>query len=88
MPYLMLQAQQFIDCIGGSGSLYGLKEETLDSLVMTMLPPADHTFHPLGEPSIVDDSGDVRVFLMQELLGALRNCAGFTIPLVRLPATT
>ena len=30
--------QQFIQCVGGSSSLYGLCEETVDSLLLTVLP--------------------------------------------------
>ena len=36
---VFLQVQQFIQCVGGSSSLYGLCEETVDSLLLTILPP-------------------------------------------------
>ena len=30
--------QEFVQCIGGSSSIYGLCEDTLDSLLLTVLP--------------------------------------------------
>ena len=30
--------QQFVQCIGGASALYGLCEETVDSLLLTVLP--------------------------------------------------
>ena len=88
MPYCMRavvenskkKVQKFIDCISAGSSLYGFKPETLDSLLLSILPSFDHTYQPLGEPSIVDDSMSVRVYLMQEFLQALRHSAGFNIP--------
>lgn len=76
-PY---QVKEFIDCISGHSSLYGLQQETLDSLVLMLLPPLTHKYESLGEPSVMDSSLDLKVLLMQELLQNLRHCAGFYIP--------
>jgi hypothetical protein len=78
---LRSQAKDFIQCISGSSSLYGLQSDTtLESLVLTLLPPLGHKYKTLGEPSIVDSAIDVKVYLVQELLQSLRSCAGFHIP--------
>ena len=79
-----LQVKDFIQCVSGSSSLYGLQADTLESLILTLLPPLDHQYATLGEPSLVDSSLDVKVYLIQELVQSLRHCAGFHIPPVRL----
>ena len=38
------QVQAFIECIFGPSSLYGLQLETLDSLVLSLLPPLTHSY--------------------------------------------
>ena len=48
------QVQVFIDCISGPSNLYGLKVETLDSLVLSLLPSLTHTYESLREPSALD----------------------------------
>ena len=75
-----MQARSFIQCVSGSSSLYGLQSDTLESLVLTLLPPLGHKYKTLGDPSIVDSSVDVKIYLVQELLQSLRHCAGFHIP--------
>ena len=77
------QVKDFIQCVSGSSSLYGLQEDTLESLILTLLPPLQHEYEGLGEPSLVDSSLDVKVYLIQELVQSLRHCAGFHIPPVR-----
>lgn len=63
-----------------SSSLYGLQTDTLESLVLTLLPPLEHKYKTLGEPSVVDATLDIKVYIIQELLQSLRHCAGFHIP--------
>lgn len=72
--------EEFINLVSGGSSLYGLKDETLDSLVLTLLPPLGHKYDTLGEPSTIDTTLSVKVFLVQELLQALRHSSGFNIP--------
>ena len=82
--------QDFIKRISGPSSLYGLKGETLDSLVLSLLPPLIHRYEPLKNPSamhesledsrVIDTSNNLKVLLMKELLQSLRLCAGFNIP--------
>ena len=76
------KAVEFIDCISAD-SLYGFKPETLDSLLLSILP-FNHTYQqPLRERSVVDDGLSVQVYLMKEMLQALRHSTGFNIPAVR-----
>lgn len=76
--------KDFIQCVSGGSSLYGLQPDTLESLVLTLLPPLGHKYETLGEPSLDDSSVDIKVYLIQELLQSLRHCAGFHIPPVSL----
>ena len=57
-----------------------MQPETLDSLVLSLLPTLTHSYESLGEPSVTDSGIDMKVLLMQELLQNLRHCAGFHIP--------
>ena len=50
------QVQDFINCISGTSSLYGLKVETLDSLVLSLLLPLTHTYEFFMEPSAMDSN--------------------------------
>ena len=55
-PHTHTQVQVFIDLISGSSSLYGLKVETLDSLVLSLLPSPTHTYESIKEPRVMDSS--------------------------------
>ena len=70
---------EFISVVEGDASLYGLKKETLDSLLLSILPSYTYKFK---EVETHDFSDDVRVQLLQEMVTALRNSAGFSIPMV------
>ena len=45
-----IQVQNFIGCISGPSSLYGLQPETLDSLVLSLLPPLTRSYESFKEP--------------------------------------
>ncbi len=79
---MTFQVNEFICHMYGYQSLYGLRPETLDSLILDFLPPLGHAYTTLGEDSVVDDSQEVALYLLQEILNALRNNAGFHIPRV------
>jgi hypothetical protein len=72
------KVNEFIKVVDGPNSLYGLKEETLDSLLLSLLPPYGHTYcdTPPGEPI----QEDIKLYLLRELLCSLRNSAGFAVP--------
>ena len=81
--HMNTQAQDFIDRISGPSSLYGLRQETLqsetlDSLVLSLLTHG----YELAEPRVMNNSLDLKLFLMQELLQNLCRSAGLHIPLV------
>ena len=65
------------------GNFYGFTKETVDSLLLTLLPPAGHKYKriPLKQDSI-DEDMDIEVLLLKYLLDALRENAGFQIPKV------
>ena len=73
--------------MGGKESLYGIHDDTLDSLVLSLLPPVGfqeflETDKPQKEEDIpTEESPDV--FLLRRLLRALRKRAGFRLPHVR-----
>ena len=78
---LCLQVKQFIDLVDGDKSLYGLRKETLNSLLLSFLPPYGHTYMDTPPGDLIGD--DIKLCLLQELLKTLRNSAGFAVPLVR-----
>ena len=56
IPFCMhkyMQVQIFINHISGPSSLYGLQQATLDSLVLSLLPPATctHLYFSMGTQS-------------------------------------
>ncbi len=84
--------EEFITIVEESKSLYGLKSEivdsriksdTLDSLILDMLPPLGHEYMEVKESREVCDEQDVCFYLLLEILNSLRNNAGFHIPEVR-----
>lgn len=74
-----MQVKEFQD----ENDFYGLKPETLDSLILELLPPLGHTYKDLERDNLVDKSQEVPVYLLRKTLNALRNSAGFHIPKVR-----
>ena len=44
--------QDFIECVSGPSSLYGLQPETLDSLVLSLLSSLTHSYESLREPVV------------------------------------
>ena len=81
--FFSMQAAEFISCVK-QPHLYGCAENTLDSLMLTLLPPPDTKYTLLeNQPSyckeVDDDSENI---LLKTLLKMLRNNAGFLIPQV------
>ena len=76
----------FVRSVGGVESFYGLKNETVDSLLLSMLPTDKHTYQPYepkADPNSVEPI-DVGVLCLQELVRAFRSSAGFYLPTVSL----
>ena len=76
--------EKFISVFNGSDSFYGFQPETLDSLVLDLLPCMRDEYATLDENRVVDSKEEVSVYLFQEVLNALRHNAKFNIPKVRL----
>ena len=66
----------------GPDGLYGFKLDTVDSLILSLLPPVDFEFNCTREDSLVDPDEDVKVFMLRLLVQGLRRCSGFHIPYV------
>ena len=66
----------------GNTSLYGFTKETLDSLMLTLLPPIGHKYQLVQDT--VNEEMDIKVLVLQTLVDALRDNAGFHIPKVLL----
>jgi hypothetical protein len=78
------KAKEFISHIDGASSLYGYHDDTLDSLVLSLLPPVGfqeflETDKP-SKPEAIPEGMTPDVFLLKRLLRALRKRAGFRIP--------
>ena len=50
------QVQDFIDRISGPSSLYGLRSETLNSMVLSLVSPLTTSYESLKEPSVNTES--------------------------------
>ena len=82
-----MQADEFIECVNGSASLYGLQQETLHSLVLAMLPPNPqvYTTNLLNIKSCgleMHTASDIRVSLLRLVLMTLWKDLKFCIPMV------
>ena len=65
-----------------SSSIYGLQKETVDSLVLMLLPPWDHKFEPFSVAScelISTIPDDPKVTLLATLQEVLKEKGGFYI---------
>lgn len=77
-----MQIINFIKSVDGSNSLYGLRPETLDSLILDILPPLDQEYVKVDGEDLRNTSQPPTTYLLQELLVALCSNAGFCIPKV------
>ena len=78
------QVNDFVGLVRGKESFYGLKEETTDSLLLSMLPTEQRTYQPY-EPKDDPVSGyAIDLVCLQELIRAFRTSAGFHIPTVSM----
>ena len=78
----ILQVTDFIKSVHSSYSLYGLQQETMDSLILDILPPHNHTYTKVDENNLPNTKQPATTYLLQELLVALCSHAGFRIPKV------
>ena len=79
---LRIQVSEFAVHVKKS-SFYGFSEDSLESLMLTVLPPIGQEYKSLlTQNSISIDTGtqDMHVFLLETLLSMLQKNAGFHIP--------
>ena len=80
--HISIQAAEFISCVK-QPNLYGCTGDTLDSLLLTLLPPTDHKYIPLhDQQNVCEESEHICIFFLKLLLKMLRENAGFHIPKV------
>lgn len=78
-----LQIEKFLHV----NDFYGLKHpETLDSLILELLPSLGYTYKALEKDRDLHPSSPecIKYDLFQEILNTLRNSAGFHIPKVAI----
>ena len=76
------QMQEFIDSVDCS-SFYGLVSETVDSLMLTILPSGSLKYQSLSPyDTSQDDPPDIKLFFVNTLLEALRSLLELNIPIV------
>ena len=78
-----VQVNEFLDTIGREGSIYGLQKDTLSSLLLTLLPHVEFEYKKyLQQPAIKTSVFDIKIRIVEILLQALRENAGFQLPTV------
>ena len=82
---MCMQVNEFLDTIGREASIYGLQKDTLSSLLLTLLPHVEFEYKKyLQQPSIKTSVFDVKIRIVEILLQALRENAGFQLPIVSM----
>lgn len=78
-----LQAEKLTSSIKSS-SFYGFTKQTLNSLMLAILPPADYKYEPQEPTSGFDEEPpqDMTLYLLKTLVEALKSNAGFRLPTV------
>ena len=73
--------KEFISLVSSSESLYGLRPDTLNSLVISLLHSVGHvhTHKEMEEQTLVIKSSNIQFCIMQATLQALRD-TGLLIP--------
>ena len=84
MQLTVTQVNEFVGSVRGKESFYGLKEETTDSLLLSMLPTERHTYQPYELKDDLMSDNAIEVVCLQELIRAFRTSAGFHIPTVSM----
>jgi hypothetical protein len=85
MDFMSVQVNEFLDTIGRESSIYGLQKDTLSSLLLTLLPHVEFEYKKyLQQPTIKTSVFDVKIRIVEILLQALRENAGFQLPTVSI----
>lgn len=62
--------------------LYGFQLDTVNSLILSLLPPVDFKFNSNREQSMVDPTEEIMLYVLRLLIQCLRSCSGLHIPFV------
>ena len=73
--------EDFVEHIGPDG-LYGIQLDTINSLILSLLPSMDFEFQCFKEPGLIDVAEDIIVYMLRLLIQCLRRCCGLYIPYV------
>ena len=85
MCFMSVQVNEFLDTIGREASIYGLQKDTLSSLLLTLLPHVEFEYKKfLQQPTVKTSVFDVKIRIVEILLQALRENAGFQLPTVSI----
>lgn len=73
------QVKEFTACISGNNSLYGFcKDTTLESLVLTLLPPLEFEYvkHDQSKGETPATTQNIKVYILKELAHSLKRFSG------------
>ena len=74
--------KEFVKSVGADG-LYGIKlDPTVNSLILSLLPPVNFEFKCFKEGGLIDVGDDIKVHILRLLIQYLRHCCGLYIPYV------
>ena len=78
------QVEEFVMRVEGQSSLYGMQLDTVNSLILSLLPPVGFTFECKREPGLFDTTEDIKIHILRLLVQCLRQCCGMHIPYVSI----
>ena len=82
--YFILQVTEFADVLKGSESFYGLKPDTINSLLLSLITLDEYTFKT-DKPQISSiNSSDALVQIVHAMKEILQSCMGFQLVEVSL----
>ena len=61
-------------------SLYGMQLDTVNSLILSLLPPMGFRFECKKDSGLFDTTEDIRIHILRLLVQYLRQCCGMHIP--------
>lgn len=79
--YYFPQTLEFVQLLGGPKSVYGYHSDTLNALILSLLPPTGFQYEERFKPSQIAFP-NMKLYLLESLLQALQDNAGFHIPSV------
>ena len=70
-------------------NFYGLSKETLDSLMLSLLPTGSHKYQrlPPYDEQLQEHEQDMELFLMKTLLDTVKSNVGLHLPIVSVAAS-